>query len=168
MSGREKSVANKTGDNPIRPLSVGEVVLRVADLPRAMAFYRDILGLQLIRVMHDAIAFMRVADGVEGHTQIIGLFHHDWPSNRQGKTWNGTDQERSGLHHFAIEISLGRYDDVLAWLTRMDLTPNTQTHPWIGWRSIYVSDPDGNTVEFVCYDASSLTAQAEPLQAEPL
>jgi hypothetical protein len=26
------------------------------------------------------------------------------------------------------------------------------THPWIGWRSIYIADPEGNVVEFVCYD----------------
>jgi hypothetical protein len=101
---------------------------------------------------------MRVADGVEGHTQIIGLFSSDWPSNREGKTWDGCCPRLSTLHHFAIEISLRHYERVLAYLTQQDLTPNTQTHPWIGWRSIYVSDPDDNTVEFVCYDASTLAA----------
>jgi len=30
--------------NPIRPLGVGEVVVRVADLARSIAFYRDVLG----------------------------------------------------------------------------------------------------------------------------
>lgn len=143
-------------DNPIEPLGVGEVVVRVADLRRSIAFYRDVLGFRLIRVLHDAIAFMRVADGVEGHTQIIGLFSRDWPSNREGKTWDGSDPRLSTLHHFAIEISLGAHDRVLDYLTRRELNPNTQTHPWIGWRSIYVSDPDENTVEFVCYDPSTL------------
>ncbi len=143
-------------DNPIEPLGVGEVVVRVADLRRSIAFYRDVLGFRLIRVLHDAIAFMRVADGVEGHTQIIGLFSRDWPSNREGKTWDGSDPRLSTLHHFAIEISLGAHDRVLDYLTRRELNPNTQIHPWIGWRSIYVSDPDENTVEFVCYDPSTL------------
>jgi len=63
--------------------------------------------------MHDAIAFLRVAEGAEGHTQIMVCFRHDWPSNREGKTWDGTDQRPSGLHHFAIEISLAAYDTVL-------------------------------------------------------
>jgi catechol 2,3-dioxygenase len=36
------------------------------------------------------------------------------------------------------------------------LNPTTQTHGWIGWRSIYISDPDENIVEFVCYDRSTL------------
>jgi catechol 2,3-dioxygenase len=137
-------------DNPIKPLGVGEVVVRVADLQRSIRFYRDVLGFHLIRILHGAIAFMRVADGVEGHTQIIGLFSREWVSNREGKTWDGCNPRLSTLHHFAIEISLNQYWRVL------ELHPNTQTHPWIGWRSIYVSDPDDNVVEFVCYDASVL------------
>jgi catechol 2,3-dioxygenase len=144
--------------NPIRPLGVGEVVVRVADLGRSIAFYRDVLGFPLIRVIQESIAFMRVADGVEGHTQIIGLFRNEWPSNREGKNWDGAEAQRSTLHHFAIEISLSRFDDVLAYLTEKGLRPNTQIHPWIGWRSIYVSDPDDHTVEFVCFDRSTLDA----------
>jgi catechol 2,3-dioxygenase-like lactoylglutathione lyase family enzyme len=61
-----------TPTNPIHPLGVGEVVLRVADIHRSISFYRDVLGFPLIRVLHNSIAFMRVADGVAGHTQIIG------------------------------------------------------------------------------------------------
>jgi catechol 2,3-dioxygenase len=106
--------------------------------------------------LHDAIAFMRVADGVEGHTQIIGLFSRDWPASREGKTWDGSAPRLSTLHHFAIEISLKDYDRTLEYLTDQGLNPNTAVHAWIGWRSIYISDPDENTVEFVSYDHSTL------------
>jgi catechol 2,3-dioxygenase-like lactoylglutathione lyase family enzyme len=95
--------------NPIRPLGVGEVVLRVADVQRSIAFYRDILGFPLIRILHDAIAFIRVADGVAGHTQIIGLFDCKWVSNREGKRWSECSLDHSTLHHFAIEIALDDY-----------------------------------------------------------
>jgi catechol 2,3-dioxygenase len=145
-------------ENPIKPLGVGEVVVRVADLRRSIEFYQGILGFQLVRVLHNALAFMRVADGVEGHTQIIGLFSRDFASNRDGKTWDGSNPRLSTLHHFAIEISLKAYDGVLNYLVEKGLKPNTQTHSWIGWRSIYVSDPDDNTVEFVCYDRSVFVA----------
>src|SRR3954471_18316164 len=104
---------NDTIANPIRSLGVGEVVVRVADLDRSIAFYRDVLGFPLIRVIQDSITFMRVADGVEGHTQIIGLFRNEWHSNREGKTWDGAEPRRSTLHHFAFEISVSRYDEVL-------------------------------------------------------
>ena len=142
--------------NPIKPLGVGEVVVRVADLDRSITFYRDILGFELIRVLHGSIAFMRVADGVQGHTQIVGLFSRDWPASREGKTWDGCEPRLSTLHHFAVEISLKDYAEVLEYLTKQGLNPNTSIHAWIGWRSIYVSDPDENTVEFVCYDQSTL------------
>jgi catechol 2,3-dioxygenase len=142
--------------NPIKPLGVGEVVVRVADLDRSITFYRDVLGFELLRVLHGAIAFMRVADGVQGHTQIIGLFSREWPASREGKTWDGCEPRLSTLHHFAVEISLKDYESVLTYLTEQDLKPNTSVHAWIGWRSIYVSDPDENTIEFVCYDHSTL------------
>jgi catechol 2,3-dioxygenase len=143
---------------PIQPLGVGEVVLRVADIGRSIEFYRDVLGFPLIRVLHDSIAFMRVADGVAGHTQIIGLFDRKWVSSRAGHSWPGCSPENSTLHHFAIEIALDQYKQVLDYLTERGLQPNTSIHAWIGWRSIYVSDPDGHTVEFVCYDDSTLEA----------
>jgi catechol 2,3-dioxygenase len=143
--------------HPIKPLGVGEIVVRVADLQRSIIFYTAVLGFKLIRVLHDTIAFIRVADGVEGHTQIIGLFSHEWPASREGKTWDGCEPRLSTLHHFAIEISLKNYDSTLEYLTKQGLNPNTSIHAWIGWRSIYISDPDDNTVEFVAYDKSTLT-----------
>ena len=108
--------------SPIRPLGVGEVVVRVADLHRSIAFYRDVLGFPLIRVIQESIAFMRVADGVDGHTQIIGFFRNEWHSNREGKKWDGAEPKFPTLHHFAIEISLDRYEEVLAYLTESGLT----------------------------------------------
>jgi catechol 2,3-dioxygenase len=137
---------------------LGEVVVRVADLDRSIRFYRDVLGFPLIHVIQGSIAFIQVAEGVEGHTQIIGRFRNDWHSNREGKTWDGAEPRRSTLHHFAIEISSDCYDDVLAYPTEKGLRPNTQIHPWIGWRSIYVSDPDDHTVEFVCFDRATFDA----------
>ena len=37
---------------------------------------------------------------------------------------------------------------------QLGLQVSTAEHAWTQWRSLYVQDPEGNTVELVCYDAS--------------
>jgi catechol 2,3-dioxygenase len=140
----------------IRPLGLGEVALRVTDLERAIGFYRDGLGFELLRRVGNGIAFMRIAAGVAGHTQVIGLFDARLPADPRRPPWGSADPAATTLHHFAIEIDRNDYDAALACLRERDLAPDTAVHGWIGWRSIYVSDPDGNTVEFVCYDREAL------------
>jgi hypothetical protein len=34
--------------------------------------------------------------------------------------------------------------------------PGSKPHAWIGWRGVFVDDPDGNAVELVAYDAGLL------------
>jgi catechol 2,3-dioxygenase len=34
------------------------------------------------------------------------------------------------------------------------LDVETVEHTWEHYRSLYITDPEGNVVEFVCYDAS--------------
>src|ERR1700678_1105828 len=68
---------------PIKPLGIGEVALRVSDLRRSIAFYCETLGFTLVGVLPDSIAFIRVADGVEGHTHVIGLFSREPAGERR-------------------------------------------------------------------------------------
>jgi catechol 2,3-dioxygenase len=132
------------------------------------AFYCDVLGFPIVRVLHDSIAFIRVADGVEGHTRVMGLFSKDRQAAGDGETWDGWNPRLSTLHHFAIEISLEEYENVVHHLAKHKLNPSTAAHDWIGWRSIYVSDPDNNIVEFVSYDASVLRSEKAGARAWPL
>jgi catechol 2,3-dioxygenase len=88
----------------VHPRGLGEVVLRVRDVPRAISFYRNVLGLEILQNFDDRIAFLKVEAGLEGHDRIVGLFRIDQPSNRAGATWSEPDIAAPTLHHFALEI----------------------------------------------------------------
>ena len=124
--------------------ALGEVVLRTARLDEMRAFYRDTIGLEVMRVFEDGMTFFRLAPGFEGHTAVLALFPLD-----RGEGWRGHDPTRSTLHHFALSIPHAGHSAALARLTALGLEPWTAFHDWVGWHSIYVKDPDGNTVELV-------------------
>jgi catechol 2,3-dioxygenase-like lactoylglutathione lyase family enzyme len=123
--------------------ALGEVALRVHDLDKSQAFYADVVGLELMRRFEDS-AFFRIADGYAGHTTILALFARKTP----------VEQNRSTVDHLAFTIGLEDYEAERQRLEALGLIVATATHGWVHWRSLYVTDPDGNTVELVCYDAA--------------
>jgi catechol 2,3-dioxygenase-like lactoylglutathione lyase family enzyme len=127
---------------------LGEVALRVADLDRMQDFYQHKIGLELLR-RADRHAFFRLGDGYGGHTQVLALFDRSAGSN-----YTGLNSAKSTVDHLAFEISLGDYERERRRLTELGLTVTTAEHGWVHWRSLYVDDPEGNTVELVCYDPS--------------
>lgn len=153
---------NDTTGPLVRPRGLGEVVLRVANIDRSIAFYRDVLGLSLLRRFGDGIAFLQVEVGLEGHARIVGPFRHDQPSSRRGQPgWQRPAIQASpSLHHFALEIPLAEFAAADAALTAAGFAPNRRNHDWIGWRSLYLSDPDGHVVELVACDPGLLETPA--------
>lgn len=130
--------------------ALGEVALRVNDLERSQAFYADVIGLPLLR-RFERSAFFRIAEGYAGHTAILALF------DRGVKV----EQERSTLDHIAFTIERSDYEAEKERLESLGLSVRTAAHEWVQWRSLYVTDPDGNEVELVCYDpAASRDRQA--------
>ena len=138
--------------NP-RIRALGETVLRVKDLERVKRFYADVIGLDVLREF-DGIAFLKVADGYGGHTQIIGLFHESLPVPFPKDAREPVQLERTSLHHFALEIDKNDFDAELARLQRLGAEITTVEHQWCRWRSLYVRDPEGNILELVCHDAA--------------
>jgi extradiol dioxygenase family protein len=122
---------------------LGELALRVNDLAKMLAFYRDVVGLDVWREYADCV-FFRIADGVEGHPQTLVLFDRNVE----------VDHERSTIDHFAFVIGLEDYDDRRRQLERRGMEVWQKEFPRFHWRSLFIADPEGNTVEFVCYDAS--------------
>jgi catechol 2,3-dioxygenase len=131
--------------SPIR--SLGEIALQVSDMDAMVAFYRDVVGLQLYRRFPGSgPAFFRIADGVDGHTQVLALFDR------------GTRPElaarRPPLDHIAFSVGLPDLALEQRRLEVLGVPIREQTHAWVQWRSLYVEDPEGNVVEWVAFDPS--------------
>ncbi|WP_137936587.1 VOC family protein [Chitinivorax sp. B] len=137
---------------PFKVLGIGEVVLRVADMDTMLKFYTETIGLQLLRRFDDEVAFMKIADGVAGQVQTLTLFNRRKHSNFDDKPWPGWDAKQSTLHHIALTITVSDYEAMKAFVEQKQIPHNIAVHTWIGWRSIFLIDPEGNTVELVCYD----------------
>ena len=125
---------------------LGEIALSVADLDASQAFYADKIGLELMR-RFETSAFFKIADGYAGHTQILALFD-------RSAVLEKPEQKRTTLDHIAFTIALEDFESEQQRLETAGVPTRTTTHAWVQWRSLYVYDPDGNTIELVCYDPS--------------
>jgi catechol 2,3-dioxygenase len=56
------------------------------------------------------------------------------------------------VDHIAFAIALEDFAAEKARLEALGVSVRTSEHAWVHWRSLYVSDPEGNLVEFVSYD----------------
>ncbi|HVU90508.1 MAG TPA: VOC family protein [Pirellulales bacterium] len=126
--------------------SLGEIALRVDNLDAMRKFYENVIGLTLLKRFEHAV-FFKIADGYAGHTQVLALFNR---SSEPG--YAGLNPATTTVDHLAFEIDRADYDAELARLKALGLSVETATHAWVGWRSIYVRDPEGNQVELVCHD----------------
>jgi catechol-2,3-dioxygenase len=139
----------------IRPIkALGEVVLRVRNMDTMQEFYEKVVGLELLERSENMMAFFRIAPDYEGHTQSLALFDQSGEADHRSLHYTGVDPEKSPLHHMAFTISLSDYEAEKGRLQNLGLDVETVQHIWQHYRSLYITDPEGNVVEFVCYDAS--------------
>lgn len=113
---------------PIRGLY--EVAIRVKDLPRAEAFYRNVLGLEVgIRDEKRNWLFLRA--GGQAGMIVLQEDKGDWPTQ-----------------HFAFTVDEADIESVVALLKKHDVpVDGPHTHEWMPARSVYFSDPDGHALE---------------------
>lgn len=116
---------------------IGHVHLRVADLERAIGFYRDVLGFDLIQRYGRQAAFLSAG----GYHHHIGF--NTWES--QGGT--PPPAGHTGLYHFAI-LYPSRTDlaDALRRLVEAGIPIDGAADHGVS-EAIYLRDPDGNGVE---------------------
>ena len=128
--------------------ALGEIALRVTDLSTMVEYYQNVIGLVPMRIETN-FAFFNIAQGHEGHTQVLALFDR---SERADNT--PPDGAKSTVDHIAFNISLTDFDSEKKRLESLGQSVTLANHLWVKWRSLYVVDPEGNTVEFVCHDES--------------
>src|SRR5579871_1555744 len=94
MADSNNKPAASTGPiGPIDPgVRIGHVHLKVANLERAIGFYRDVLGFELMQRMGDQAAFLS-AGGYHHHIALNTCESRDRPPPPFGTT---------GLYHHAI------------------------------------------------------------------
>jgi len=123
---------------PIDPgVDVGHVHLKVADLDRALGFYRDVLGFELTQRLGDDAAFVSAG----GYHHHIGL--NTWHSKGGVPPPPGT----TGLFHLAIRYpTRATLADALERLRRAGIPLEGASDHGVS-EALYLSDPDGNGVE---------------------
>ena len=154
------SAADESSRSELHPaVRIGHVHLRVSDLERATAFYRDELGFDLT-VTRSSYAFLSAG----------GYHHHIALNTWHSKEGTPPPEGHTGLEHFAI-LYPDRHE-----LARAVERLLEHGYP-IGAAqdhgvsiSVYLSDPDGNGIELY-YDRPSnewFDSRGNPiLKAEP-
>ena len=136
------TTTNLSGTTPAQPsihpdTHIGHVHLKVADLPRAIAFYRDALGFDLMEQMGNSAAFLSAG----GYHHHIGL--NTWESRGGSPPPPGS----TGLYHFAIlyptRQELAR---ALKRLSDNGISIDGASDHGVS-EAIYLHDPDGNGIE---------------------
>ena len=125
-------------NRPIHPeVRIGHVHLKVADIDRALGFYRDVLGFEVTQRLGQGAAFISAG----GYHHQIGL--NTWESKGGSPPPPGT----TGLYHLAILYpTRPALADALRRVIKSGITITGAADHGVS-QAIYLNDPDGNGVE---------------------
>jgi catechol 2,3-dioxygenase len=127
-----------TSTRPIDPATrLGHVHLKVADLDRALGFYRDVLGFDVTQRMGTEAVFLSAG----GYHHHIGL--NTWESRDGSPPAAGA----TGLYHLAILYpTRAALADALRRLRSAGIPLDGAADHGVS-EALYLRDPDGNGVE---------------------
>ncbi|MCY3887616.1 MAG: VOC family protein [Chloroflexi bacterium] len=124
----------------LRGIALDHIVLPVADVDRSLGFYRDLLQLSVEREA-DFRAGTRPFLSVRIGTSLIDLL----PTGTQGRV----------LDHICLAVEGFQGEELVAWLRDHDVPVVRGPVQVDGARgsgsAVYVTDPDGHTVELKSY-----------------
>ena len=127
-----------SADQPIhRGVRIGHVHLKVADLERAIAFYRDVLGFELTQRYGREAAFLSAG----------GYHHHIGLNTWESAGGSPPPPQSTGLYHLAILYpTRAELADALRRLKRAGIPLEGASDHGVS-EALYLRDPDGNGVE---------------------
>jgi catechol 2,3-dioxygenase len=118
-------------------VDIGHVHLKVADIDRALGFYRDVLGFEVMQRFGDEAAFLSAG----GYHHHLGL--NTWESRGGSPPAPGT----TGLYHVAIRYpDRATLADALRRVLEAGIRITGASDHGVS-EAIYLRDPDGNGVE---------------------
>jgi glyoxylase I family protein len=127
------------GATPVRLGGIDHVVLRVGDLDRAISFYRRVLGCEVERELQQPRLVQLRAGGSLIDLVPAPLSPHE-----------AADRAGRNMDHFCVRVLGFEAGAVKAHLAANGVDPG-EVHERYGAEgygpSIYITDPDGNTVE---------------------
>jgi glyoxylase I family protein len=121
-------------NSPLRVKGLDHVVLRVSDIDRAIAFYEQVLGLHVERRLSE-IGLVQLRAG----SAMIDLV-----PQKEGEA------EGRNMDHYAVQVESMDVEALSAHLRSHGVDPGEVRRRYgaEGYgSSIYIADPDGNTVE---------------------
>jgi catechol 2,3-dioxygenase-like lactoylglutathione lyase family enzyme len=119
---------------------IAEIVLNVHDVEASLNFYQAVLGLEIIG--RPGPVFLKAGDPAVDIPQMVVLFPLPPES--------GGFQKPRTLHHLALELAPEDFDAEEQRLKELGYQIRYGKHPVLPSRTMYVDDPDGNEVEFIC------------------
>jgi catechol 2,3-dioxygenase len=136
--GTRPIISAETPRDPISPgVRIGHIHLKVADLDRALGFYRDVLGFEVTQRYGDQAVFLSAG----GYHHHIGL--NTWESRGGSPPPRGT----TGLFHTAILYpDRPALADALRRLVEAGIRLDGASDHGVS-EALYLNDPDGNGVE---------------------
>jgi len=128
----------------IRIRCLDHVVVRAKDLDRMIAFYRDVLGCVIERQSSPEFGLVQLRAG----TSLIDLVAVDGELGRKGGVAPG--EEGHNMDHFCVRLDGFNEAGIRAHLARLGVEGSevaTRYGAEGNGPSIYIRDPEGNTVE---------------------